>query len=173
MIILMEFGRTGEDFISKADLKLVGREFKGLWGWQGSSATVSVAPAPLPVAPIATPRAPVSATPRRASPAVTQSGLARPLSHAANRSAQLSWHQIRAQLQFRKERGVNVTGVGSMLKKAKREATHVGKAVARGKRRHSWPERHVFKAPRKGGKPGGDDEWVATEQVLKQMYEDP
>ena len=37
MIILVEFGSSGDDFVTKADLKMVGggAVFKGLWGWQG------------------------------------------------------------------------------------------------------------------------------------------
>ena len=161
MIILCVFGRTGDAFECKADLKLGSRQFKGFWGWAGSSPTFSAATASSAVARASAPRS------------ATQSCQAGPPPHAASQAARLSWCQVKSRLHFRREQGVSVAPVGSMLVAARREATHVGKVIKRGKRRHSWTERSVFKAPRKGKKPGGDEEWVATEQVLKQLFEDP
>ena len=38
--------------------------------------------------------------------------------------------------------------------------------------RHSLDDRACFKAPRVGNKPGGSEEWVATESVLEQMHDE-
>ena len=93
---------------------------------------------------------------------------------AAAPSARTPWSQVSAALEWRTERRVRVASVPQLFRKIGKHAAagHAGERVAAGKRRHSWPDRDVFKAPRAVRKKGGEDEWVAVEAVLKQFYED-
>ena len=47
---------------------------------------------------------------------------------------------------------------------------HFGRDMVRWIHRHGWTQKQVQWAKRKGGKPGGDNERVATEEVLEQIY---
>ena len=44
--------------------------------------------------------------------------------------------------------------------------------IDQGMAAHGWTSSSVFTTPRAGAKKGGAEEWVATEPVLQQMYEE-
>ena len=78
----------------------------------------------------------------------------------------------KAKLVFRKEEGKLVASVPQMYKVMEKDTSHVGMKVATGKRRYSWTDAVVFKAPRVGSKKGGSTEWVAVEAVMQKLFED-
>ena len=67
---------------------------------------------------------------------------------------------------------VQVASVNLLLKILKKDVNHTLKIIKKGKFRHGWSNRMVFKAPRATGKPGGQHEWVATASVLEQISKD-
>ena len=148
LIVLVDFGPHGEAFETRGDLKLIDKDFRGLWGWKGSS----------------------SAAVSKAQPAYA---VARPARLPAPRPAAKDWEQFKKvkKLHFRKEKGLLVSSVPAFLKAQGKEANHVKKTVNTGKLRHGWTDNVVFKAPRRADKKGGEDEWVATEAALQKMYE--
>ena len=159
LIILVVFSSAGMLFTSYGDLKLQGwSNFRGLWGWQGSSRSLARAPSTPP--PPAIQRA--LPTPKAASKTL-RAAPARP-----------TWDHFKKEkkLRFRTEEGARVGSVPGLLKAKEVDANHIGDLVRTGKRRHKWTDRMVFKAPRVGSKKGGESEWVATEEVLQQVYED-
>ena len=59
----------------------------------------------------------------------------------------------------------------------KSDLKHVGEKIKPLKRRYDWDDDDCFKAPRMDGdtattsrKKGASEEWVATENVLEQIY---
>ena len=83
-----------------------------------------------------------------------------------------SWTAVLAKLKFRSVAGKRVASVPSLFSIMERESNHIGEKISTGKRRHSWSDAQVFKAPRCGDKKGGSDEWVAVASVLEKLHEE-
>jgi hypothetical protein len=163
MIFMVIFPRNGDDFELRADVNLAGKGevFRGFWGWpdsRGFLANVEAA-APPPPANVAA-AAPPPPLPRAE---------VRPARPRASPKPPTSWDVVRASVTFRREQGRLVAPVQRVLAELKADTKHVGEAVQRVKRRHSFDDRHVFKTARLGGKLGGTPEWVAVESFLKSL----
>ena len=158
LIVLADFGKTSTAFTTRADVQLAGEEFRGLWGWPGSvpSLCFGAAAQPQAVAPARAPRRPSGAQSAQS-----------PVTASAPRARKMSWSQVSSTLVFRPVDSVSVAPVAGVVPRKK-----VAEKVAAGKLRHSWPDTALFKSARTGAKKGGSEEWVATEAVLQQLYED-
>ena len=51
------------------------------------------------------------------------------------------------------------------------KSNNLGRDVETWKRRYGWSAHDIFRAKRKGPKPGGSEEYVATSAVLQKIYE--
>ena len=161
LVILAEFGRSGSDFVLRADYTPVQGHARGLWGWPGSRLTLAsgTSPAlrqtqPQTIQTTAAPKAKARAT-------------------AAKIGSKPSWGDMRSKLVFRTEDNERVSSVPTMLKECKKafgrgDPAHAGEKMAGWKRR--CPSGVAFKAQRKSRK-GGSAEWVATEPLLHSIYE--
>lgn len=155
LVVMAEFDRSGEVFVTRGDVKLRGQEFRGLWGWPGASGSLRAPLARRRVAARVPPVARAKAAPSR----------------QAIRAPRPTFADIRDRLQFRVVGQTRVAPVAQVLSVMGRSTSHVGDRVERGKRRHGWPDRAVFKTARSGPKAlSGKDEWVATALVLEQLY---
>jgi hypothetical protein len=147
MVLLVEFGSRGAEFTTRADLKVLGSGFRGVWGWRGS-ASASRASAPPALAPV---------------PAQSPTSAVQLLGR---------WARVKEKLGFRREKKRLVASVQSLYSTMHKDTNHIGEKVAAGKRRHDWQDAEIFKAPRRSGKRGGSEEWVAVEKVLRQLHDE-
>ena len=58
-----------------------------------------------------------------------------------------------------------------MLQLMYKNSNNLGRDVETWKRRYGWSAHDIFRAKRKGPKPGGSEEYVATSAVLQKIYE--
>ena len=139
MILLVEFGSNGADFVTRADLKLIGKdtEFKGLWGWQGSRASLA--------------QARTGSSSSSSQPVLVRS------QSVMSPTGKRPWTEIKAKLVFRREQRKQVASVPCMYQLMGKGHGHVGEKITRGIRRHNWTSAQVFKAPRLSAKKGGSE----------------
>lgn len=161
VIVVAIFGRSGADFATHADVRLLGQEYRGLWGWAGSRGSLSQ-PAALATVPKAGAARKTKAMPK-------EKAQAAPRKAAVSRAR--PWGEVNSGLTYRSVLHQRVAPVAKVLELLGKETTHVSRIVSEGKRRYSWPDTQVFKAARIGGKRGGSEEWVATASVLRAMYD--
>ena len=164
MLLLVEFGLSGENFVARAGLKLSGEnaEFKGIWGWLGSN--VSGILAPLPPAPSPVPRSLPSSS-SSAPPSAPS------LRSSAASGGRPTWEQTKATLKFRREGGQLVASMPALAQALNKDRVHTGQMVLARKRRRAWTDQQVFKAPRVS-RQGGSDERVGAEPVLRNLHDE-
>ena len=162
VLVLCVFGRTGEDFVSRADVQLGDQAVRGLWGWQGSVGSLRPS-ASAPAAPLlfSAPPPPRRSAPRSATRPVPQ-------------KRKKPWEECEQELQqvFRKEKRVQVAPVRCLFEALDLNRKRMCEKVDAFRERHSLDDRACFKAPRVGIKLGGSEEWVATATVLQQMHDE-
>ena len=161
-ILLVNFDQDLSYMTTKADVRLVGQNYKGFWGWAGSCNFIQ-----LPPARIQAPSAAAQPRPRGAQP------------ERLERPARLTWEQINRKLKYEKRypptpnaAAVNVAPLNRLFELIPMSINQNGEKVKVAKRKHEWTDLDIFKLPRTSGKKGGKNGWLAKEQVLKQMYAD-
>ena len=164
LIVLIEFGVGGSSFTSRADLRLRGEEFKGLWGWPGSVGALrvrlrSASSALAPGLPLSLPSA-----------RIAHGRVVPPPRSAAKRRA--PWDLFKKKLAFRHVVRQRVASVASLYSLQGKTHKKLKARIDQGMAAHGWTSSSVFTTPRAGAKKGGAEEWVATEPVLQQMYEE-
>ena len=93
-----------------------------------------------------------------------------PLILKAERGAAPKWPADPKCFLIPRENGRLVSSVPTMLKACGRSTEHVGRVLSGFKRRHPDLSAEVHKAPRRAGRKGGKDKWVATERVLRRLH---
>ena len=79
------------------------------------------------------------------------------------------WDLVKTKLAFRHVLRQRVASVASLQRLQGKTKKDLKKKIEQGMAAHGWTSSSVFKTPRKKG---GHEEWVATEPVLQQMYEE-
>lgn len=152
LIVLVEFGASGVDFVIRADYIPAGGAARGFFGWPGSRA--SLAPSvQAPALPAPVPRPTPKPLPRKPAP--------KPKARARR-----PWADVRQKLKFRIDSGKRVAPVKDALLEVDKDAdvSHLGRDMEGWKKR--FPNGEAFKAQRVTCK-GGSKEWVATDSFLK------
>ena len=176
-IVLCCFDRSGADMRTYCDVRLRGQDsYRGLWGWPRSGRMLAGAgPRALPAPPLPAPRAPVVARAKSQAKAQAKAPAA-PLGRK-------TWAAFHSELErkglYRLEkppaesaRRVRVASCQLVVEACGKSKKHVGEKVLPAKRRHGWGDKECVKAPRPGKKKGGDQEHVAVERCLQQLFED-
>ena len=120
LVVIAEFGRSGEVCVTRGDVKWRGREFRGVWGWPGTSGSLRAPIARRRVAARVPPVARAKATPSRQAIGAPRPTLA----------------DIRDRLQPKVEGRTRVAPVAQVLSEMGHITSHVVDRVNRGKRRH-------------------------------------
>ena len=162
MICLAVFDRSGNFQQTRADFKPRGGEWRGVWGWLGSTA---VLPVRLPLAP-----PPAAPAPAAGSASRTK---ARRAPEQQFGSLALTWRFEKNPLhpQQGSKRVAGVTELLAAMGMPRAQLLQPGRTVDKLKRAHGdVSDQDLFEVPRKRAKPGGRKEWVGTQLALKTMH---
>ena len=194
-IVLCNYRPATGEFETRCDIRLVhdGAEFKGLWGWYDSgdimrpeatkhstrNATVQAEPksSAVPKQHFIRPKPNFPTAPSRPTWEQVNARLG-PWYRKITPQGLWTWHQRECPVNQRKPTKRSVAPVPKMFEfMNKTDLKHVGEKIKPLKRRYDWDDDDCFKAPRMDGdtatssrKKGASEEWVATEKVLEQIY---